>query len=388
MDAGAWRLIEVKAASRVKRVHLDDVAVQTYVLKGTGLVLAGSCLMHINRHYEYPGGEIDWHQLFAIEDISEAVAERLPLVPGRLTQLRGILAQAGPPEIQPDGHCHRPFVCPYWDYCTKHKPERWIFHLPGNQDFVRTMMQQDVEIIDEIPSSASLTILQRRMKDNVEWVSPNLSRYLQAVQYPVHHLDFETAMPAIPLYEGTRPYQPLPVQWSNHTECADRSLRHESYLCLENKDPREELALSMLASLGEEGSICVYSEYERYVLKSLAEALPSLRKDLLGLLHRLWDLLDVLQGHYYHPAFKGSFSMKSVLPALVPSLGYDDLEIRDGASATMYYHRMVFLETDWVEKQRIAHALHEYCARDTLGMVELRRALHQRTEEVADIRNP
>ena len=375
-----WRLIEVKASSRMKRVHLDDVAVQSYVLQGSGMAIVGSFLMHINRRYDYGGGELVLKELFSIEEVTEAVAERLSAVPQRLANLRGILSQAVPPVVEPDGHCHTPFECHYWDYCTKQKPDRWIYNLPGSHEFVRALMRENVETIDNIPSSTSLTILQQRMKNNVEWISPDLSQRLRSVQYPVHHLDFETTMPAIPRYEGTRPYQPLPVQWSNHIESADASLRHESYLCLEAKDPREELAVSVLESLGEEGSICVYSEYEKYVLKSLADAFPALRKDLLRLVDRLWDLLEVLQEHYYHPAFKGSFSMKSVLPALVPSLGYDDLEIREGASASVFYHRMVFVESDWVERQRIAHALHDYCARDTLGMVELRKALRVRAD--------
>lgn len=379
-DSDHWRLIEVKASSRVKRVHLDDLAVQSYVLHGRGLVVAGSFLMHINRHYEYSGGELDWQQLFAIENVTDAVDKRLPAVAQRLESLRLMLSKSAPPIIEPGGHCHTPYECHYWDHCTRLKPDRWIYHLPGNQELVRTLMREDVEIIDDIPASTSLTILQQRMKNNVEWASQDLFSQLQSVQYPVHHLDFETAMPAIPLYKGTRPYQPLAVQWSNHIESADGTLRHESYLCLEQKDPREELAVSLLASLGHEGSICVYSEYERYVLKSLADALPALREDLLRIVTRLWDLLDVLQGHYYHPGFKGSFSMKSVLPALVPSLGYDDLEIREGASASVFYHRMVSLELDWVERQRIAHALREYCARDTMGMVALRKALGQRAD--------
>ncbi|MFB3108124.1 MAG: DUF2779 domain-containing protein, partial [Candidatus Binatia bacterium] len=207
------------------------------------------------------------------------------------------------------------------------------------------------------------------------WISPHLAQTLQSVRYPVHHLDFETFMPAIPLYPGTRPYQPLPVQWSNHIEWEDLTLRHDSYLCRDAKDPREEVAVGLLESLGSEGSICVYSEYERYVLNSLAEAVPALGRELHQVVGRLWDLLSVIQDYYFHPDFKGSFSIKSVLPALVPLLGYEDLEIQAGASASAIYHRMVCYETDWVERDRLASALQQYCARDTLGMVELRRVL-------------
>jgi predicted RecB family nuclease len=139
------------------------------------------------------------------------------------------------------------------------------------------------------------------------------------------------------------------------------------------------LAFRLLESLGQEGSICVYSDYERSVIGRLAEALPSLRQELQRLLNRLWDLYEVIRDHYYHPAFKGSYSIKSVLPAVVPSLGYDDLEIQDGEFAARVYYRMVFEETDWVEKARIREALLKYCERDTLAMVELRRELGKKS---------
>ncbi len=380
----AWKLIEVKASARVKSVHLDDLAVQTHVLRGNGLDLAGIFLMHMNKHYAYPGGEPDLKKLFVLRDLTEAVGERLPALPARLEQMRAMLGKNQAPGVEPDSHCHTPYECPFWAHCTASKPARWIYHLPGGgKDVVRRLSTQGIETIDDIPPHVALTRLQRCVRDNVEWISPRLSEALQAVRYPVHHLDFETCMSAIPRYARIRPYQPVPIQWSNHMEMQDGSLRHTTCLWTEPNDPREAIAVSVLESVGEDGSICVYSDSEQYILRSLAEAVPALRNDLLRLVARLWDLLSVMQTHYYHPDFQGSFSMKSVLPALVPSLGYGDLEIRDGATASTMYHRMVFVETDWVERQRLASALHAYCARDTQGMVELRRVLSSKARAAA-----
>ena len=377
-----WRLIEVKASSRVKAVHHDDLAVQAFVLEGCGISLSQICLMHMNRHYVYQGGPVDLRQLFEVEDVSEAVRPRLPDIPAQLERMRNVLTREAEPVVEPDRHCHTPYECPFWEHCTKEKSERWIYFLPGTKDVVKRLMKQGIEHIDEIPSRVKLSALQQRMKDNVEWFSPELETMLKSVQHPVHHLDFETFMPGIPLYPKTRPYQPIPIQWSNHIEFEDSSLRHETFLCTDERDPREELAVALLDSLGKEGSICVYSDYEKYVLTALAEAFPSLRHDLIQLTHRLWDLLSVIQSHYYHPGFHGSFSIKSVLPTLVPDLKYDDLEIQNGATASVMYHQMIFKESDWVERQRIESALHEYCARDTLGMVELRRVLADKVQNL------
>ncbi len=118
------------------------------------------------------------------------------------------------------------------------------------------------------------------------------------------------------------------------------------------------------------------------MLEQLAEAIPALRPDIERVITRLWDLLEVIKAHYYHPEFQGSFSIKAVLPAVVPTLGYEDLEVRDGQMAAQAYERMVFVETDWVEKMRLRDALLRYCARDTLAMLELRRALWRKEPTV------
>lgn len=371
----AWRLIEVKSSSRAKDIHVSDLAIQAHVLRGAGLSLDGTWLMHINTQYVYPGGPLDLTQLFSLHDLSVQVAALHPDVAPRLDRMKAMLQAPLPPSIEPGSHCHQPYDCPFWDHCTKEKPARWIYHLPGNAQTVERLVRQGVETIDAIPQDVKLTPVQRRVKDNVEWVDARLRDALSSVRFPVHHLDFETFMPAIPKFPMTRPYQTIPTQWSNHIETEEGRVQHEAYLCRNSDDPREEFAVTLLESLGREGSICVYSDYERTVLQRLADALPSLKTDLTQAMARLWDLLTIVKDHYYHPAFGGSFSIKSVLPALVPDLSYEDLEIKEGGTAARAYQQMVFDETDWVEKERLRDALLQYCERDTLAMVAVRKAL-------------
>jgi predicted RecB family nuclease len=193
-------------------------------------------------------------------------------------------------------------------------------------------------------------------------------------------LDFETVMLAVPRFPSTRPYQAIPMQWSNHIEQESGELIHHEFLHDEASEPRRRWAEALIESLGGQGSICVYSAYERAVMEQLSEAFPEYRSALSHIIKRLWDLFPIIRDHYYHPAFQGSFSIKSVLPAVVPSLGYDDLAIREGGQAASAYYRMIFVETDWVEQAAIKEALLRYCARDTMAMVELRRALKGKTE--------
>jgi len=372
---GRWRLIEVKSSTQAKEDHLDDVAIQAYVLTGAGISLERSKLMHINNQYVYPGGDLDLGHLFLRQDVTPEVAARQTEIPGRLAAMREMLTAPSAPAIEPDHHCFEPYECPFWDYCTQAKPARWVFYLPGGRRTYQELTSQGVQTIDEIPEGFRLTGIQQRMKGNVEWIGPGLKEALHGVRYPVHHLDFETFMPAIPRYPNTRPYQTIPFQWSNHIVSGDGQMRHEKYLCSDPKDPREEFALTLLESIGRDGTICVYSGYEARILRELADAFPRLKPDLDRAIERFWDLLSVIRAYYYHPELKGSFSIKSVLPAAVPGLGYDDLEIQEGSMASLQYYRMIFEVSDEEERAKLRTALLRYCERDTLAMVELRKAL-------------
>jgi hypothetical protein len=374
----AWRLIEVKSSTRVKDVHLNDLAIQRHVLIGAGVDIAGTGLMHIDTSYAYDGGEVDLESLFALEDVSPLVVERQVQVQEQLAAMKAVLLEPQAPMIEPDERCHSPYECPFWAHCTKDKPSRWIYHLPGPKKVVQQLAQEGVTSIDDIPATANLSITQRRVKDNAEWISNELASVLQSVKYPIHHLDFETVMLAVPKYPRMKPYQSIPVQWSNHIELASGEIIHHEFLHAEASEPRKEWAERLLESLGEQGTIVVYSSYEEAMMRQVAEAFPELRKAFSAASKRLWDLYPVIKEHYYHPGFQGSYSIKSVLPVIVPELSYRDLLIQEGAQAASEYYRMVFIEEDWIEQARIKEALLHYCARDTMAMVRLRRALKEK----------
>lgn len=378
----SWRLIEVKSSTRVKDIHLDDLSIQSYVAQGAGVRLDATCLMHIDTGYLYQGGEVDLRALFSIEDVSEAVADRRGQVSERLAAMKVMVLNSEPPMIEPDQHCHAPYECPFWAHCTKDKPQRWIYHLPGRKEIVSQLVRQGIGTIDEIPDETRLSDVQRRVKDNVEWISSDLGQILRSVSYPIHHLDAETVMLALPRFPSTRPYQSLPVQWSNHIELESGEVMHREFLHHEASEPRRRWAEALIESLGEKGSIVVYSAYEEAIIRQLAETFPEFKSAFKAIVKRLWDLLAVIKSHYYHPAFHGSYSIKSVLPAVVPSLGYGDLTIQEGGQAAAEYYRMVFLESDWVEQDSIREALLRYCERDTLAMVELRKVLRVKAGEV------
>jgi hypothetical protein len=185
-------------------------------------------------------------------------------------------------------------------------------------------------------------------------------------------MDFETFNPALPRYAGTRPYQVIPFQWSVHTLDAGDVLSHREFLHDGPGDPRPAFATALLQALGDSGAVVVYSGYEGSRLRDLAGAVPALATQLRAIASgRLVDLLPLVREHCYDPGFHGSYSIKSVLPALSPDLNYDDLSISDGALAAVAYEEMVKPDTAPERRAEIRRNLLAYCERDTLAEVEL-----------------
>jgi hypothetical protein len=236
-----------------------------------------------------------------------------------------------------------------------------------------------IEKIGDIPASFSLSALQERIRlcviHNKDYISPKLKGELMNVEYPLHFLDFETTGSAVPRYAGTRPYQAIPFQWSDHILYEDGAINHQEFLCDEDKDPREEFILSLLDALGRGGSIVTYTSYEEGIIKGLAEELSEYREKLLSLLKRIKDLYKIISRHYYHPGFHGSFSLKSVLPAVLPEMSYENLAIHEGQLAGLEYLRMIDPATSSDDKKKIRKDLLTYCGHDTLAMLKIREEL-------------
>jgi predicted RecB family nuclease len=383
LENGAWNLVEVKSATSVKDVYHLDVGVQYGVLKGSGLSVVRAGILHLNSHYVYDGKKLKLDNLFAFSDLTEQVIDLQQEIPSMLAEQKEMLVVPDPPEILPSRHCANPYVCEFWDHCTADMPEFWIMYLTGiREERLLELAALGVEDIRYIPKGFPLTELQERIRSCIvnreEYVSPELDEELTEVEYPVHFLDFETVSPPIPLYPHTRPYQAIPFQWSDHILSEKGDLAHFSYLFKEDTDPREDVAANLLETLGDSGTVFTYSNYERRMVTELAEYLPQRSGQLLATLDRFKDLQALIKRHFYNTAFYGSFSLKSVLPALVSSMSYDDLLIQEGTHASLQYLRMLDPNTPPEEKKKIEEALLDYCSHDTLAMVKIREALLRR----------
>ena len=371
-------LIEVKSGTGVKEEHIPDVAVQLYVLKGCGIPVGRACLCHINKEYIYQGGSYDLSQLFLGEDITDKAQLLQPDIPMILEEIRLPLWELETPDIKPSRQCSKPYLCAFASHCLVSQPEYRVLQLPhASEKLLSALEDAGIDDIRDIPQGfPGLNENQQRVRacvaNNRFYLDPALPEVLGRLEYPIHFLDFETFNPALPLYLGTRPYQVIPFQWSDHIITDNGELIHEDFLYDGSDDPREQFTRSLLKALAARGSIVVYSSYEATCIRALADALPDLSSDLMALLEgRIVDLLALVRNHCYHPEFHGSFSIKSVLPALVPDLGYSDLEISDGGQASAAYAEMVRPERPADHRIQLRESLLAYCRRDTEAMVRL-----------------
>jgi predicted RecB family nuclease len=289
-----------------------------------------------------------------------------------------------PPDIPTGPHCTYPITCEFFDRCNPPLPSDHIGYLPRlHASATEELAEMGVECILEIPDDFPLSERQRIACTSVQtgqpWFSAELGKELESLTYPLYFMDFESANPAIPRFSGMRPFDQLPFQWSMHVQRKpDAQPEHYGFLATDSNDPRREFIRTLYAALGDRGSIVVYNQqFESQRLSELAAWLPDFTERIGEIQHRLFDLLPVVRNHVYHPAFGGSFSLKAVLPALVPELTYEDMAVANGQDAGLAWESLVRGIVDAAERERLTKALLDYCGQDTLALVRLFKTLRR-----------
>ena len=395
---GTFELTEVKSGTRLdESKHVPDVAIQLHVLESSGLPITRANLMHLNPNYVHPGGAF-YHpgNLFVAEDVTEqARAHVTAELPAALRSIAVWLMQDEPPEATVRNSCRD---CEYYQrYCrprccefpvTEFGWARQTGPLLAEMAITDTLQLRKAtleyaRLVGCVRNSAYgprvLRVIDAILSGELQ-VEPELGRILDGLARPLHFLDFETWNPALPVFAGTSPYEQLPFQWSDHCLREDGSCDHAYHLANGTQDPRHEVTETLISRLAEDdGPILAYhSAFEKSCLNNLAERSPRLEIELLDIAARLVDLEVLVADYVYHPDFHGSFSLKAVLPALVPGAGYQDLEIHNGSAAALAFETLQALPPGSA-KARLRMAMLDYCAQDTWGMVEIFQTLRALT---------
>ena len=369
-----YRLVEVKASTSVKDYHLNDTAIQSWVIEQAGYPLSRIELAHINNQFVYPGGQ-DYDGLLTYENVFDIVRGRMVDVPGWITTFQTML-KGDMPCIEVGAQCHDPYNCPLIDYCTGEQPEYPIGILPRIGTMFYALKHDGIADVRNIPEGYLTNQNHKRVRrvsvSGQAEVDPAIYKFVNELAYSKFYLDFETIQFAVPIWEGTRPYQQLPFQYSVHVETEPGEFVHKEFLDLRGDAPMRGLVESLIGDLGTEGPIIVYSNFEQTRLKELATMFPDLSKPIERILARLVDLLPLMRSWYYHPAQKGSWSIKAVLPTVAPELDYSNLtEVQDGTAAQQAYLEAINPETTEARKAELRERMLAYCAMDTMAMVRL-----------------
>ncbi|PLY09983.1 MAG: DUF2779 domain-containing protein [Arcobacter sp.] len=383
ISEGEVSIYEVKSSTEVKDIYLHDVSIQYYVLKSLGYKIKSAHVVHINNEY-VRDDELDIYELFKIVDVTSEVKTMQTNIPNILKEFETYLSdKENEPNIDIGKHCNKPYECDAKNYCWKVQreiPDYSIFNIfnLGSKKQIELYNQGIINIAD-IPQDFDMTANQKQAVENykskVSYIDKNsIETFLQNLTYPIYHLDFETYQQAIPQYKGLKPFEQIPFQYSLHIEHEDGTLIHKEYLSEDSIDSRYELAQKLCEDIPSDVTVLAYNmSFEKGVIKRLANSFADLEAHLLAINENIQDLMIPFQKKWYvTPSMNGSYSIKYVLPALVPEFekAYKELEgVQNGSQAMNAFASMSKLEEG--EKMKLRTALLEYCKLDTLAMVKV-----------------
>ncbi len=386
-ETDEWDLIEVKSSTSVKDYHIDDLSFQYHVFHNAGYKIRRCFLMYINNQYRRDG-EIEPKKLLQLEDITDQVLanqEHLDAIASQLVETRN---QGEEPVEAIGARCSKPFECDYKEHCWREVPGYSIYNVysakKADQIYQVTGSYGLTDVPENLyPNGLKRIDLECYLNGTENFEKEHIVSFLNELEYPLYYLDYETLFPTIPIFDGTRPYQQIPFQYSLHIQNKPNGeTTHLEFLHKEASDPRGPFVESLISSCGHSGSVIVYNKaFETARNNELAACYPQYEEQLKGINERMVDLMHPFQNrHIYHPKQKGSYSIKKVLPTFT-DLGYEEMDIAHGGDASLKYYQFMINNLKEEEYEGLWDALIEYCKLDTYAMVELLMVLNSKIKE-------
>ena len=382
-EGNGYAIYEVKSSTHVNEIYAVDVSYQKYVLEHCGINVTGTYLVCLNSDYVFDG-VLDIHKLFKIVDLSNHVAEQYEYVEGNIAAANAIMDDPIEPLYGLSEGCNKPYHCPFWEHCSSHLPKPSVFDVykisfANKIEYYNSgiITYEDIKNTTEMRNHIRSLQIHHELEELETYVDKKgIKNFLDTLSFPLYFLDFETMQLPIPQFIGTRPYAQIPFQYSLHyLESPDGELKHTEFLGISGEDPRRSLAEQLCRDIPMNVCTLAYNKgFECGRIKELAEYFPDLAEHLLNIADNIKDLIVPFRaGHYYNRAMGGSFSIKSVLPAIYPNepaLDYHNLEgVHNGGEAMELFPRIKDLSFD--EQTTARQNLLKYCELDTYAMVKV-----------------
>lgn len=385
----AWDVFEIKSSTdskwrkkdKIEPEHLDDTGFQRTLLNKLGYKVANVYLCLLNSEYTKQG-DIDPNSLFTTIEITDRL---IVLEETHKLEIENAVSQLNSSHEPTDCKCRyksRKNHCGAFSYLY---PDANVY---GTYDLasIGNSKKQLAEMVDsKILAMEDITDVSKFKKMKLwQWltyiddeeiiIKDKIREELNGLQYPLYFLDYETLPSAIPKYDSTSPHQQVVFQYSLHIiEYEGASVTHKEYLHITSDSPMNDVAQNLRNDIGDNGSVIVwYKPFEVPRTKELAAAVPAHSAFLLALSDRIYDLMDIVsKGYYHHKDFRGSASIKAVLPVMCPELSYKSLQVQNGTQAMTTYHDLIFSEKYSNAKSQIIQDLLNYCKLDTWAMVRI-----------------
>lgn len=380
IDEKTVDLYEIKSSTSVKPEHIVDLAFQTIVLKENGFTVRNISVIHVNNEY-VRNGEIDALHLSAATDVTKKVNAKLEIVREEIVSALEILQLPNIPDVSPS-HAKLGAFAEWLEIYRSlaDLPADNIYDLCSlNASKVAKLEALGITRLVDIPDDFALSEKQalqvQAAKLNHQLIEREpIKQFISSLQYPLYFLDYETLGGIVPAFDGMRPYQQLPFQYSLHIlDNPESELRHVEYLHRDSTNPCESIARSLRQNIGDNGSVVVWNQgFEKACNRLLAEVVTKQVVFLNDVNERIVDLmLPFAKQWFVDKDFCGSASIKKVLPVVVPALSYKTLGIQEGTAAQRLWMQAVIDGKDTIDKEVLFADLIEYCKLDTLAMVEI-----------------
>lgn len=377
-------LIEIKSSTSAKPEHEFDLAFQMVVLEGCGFTVRNISVVHVNNKYVRQG-DIDAKGITSTTGITEKVKAKREATKGYIKEALKVANSSTIPDISPKHARLNSFTewLGIYRLLTDVEPDS-IYDLCSvgakNVDELESLgITKLIDIPDDFKLNAKQTLQLKATKSGEPIVDKvKIKEFLDSLVFPLYFFDYETLMSLVPYFDDMRPYKQYPFQYSLHVlESPDSELKHLEYLHKDNSNPAESLSKTLKSQIGDKGSVITWNmSFEKGCNDLIGSMLPEYTDFYKNLNERIVDLMiPFSNGYYVDKRFKGSASIKKVLPVLVPELSYKTLGIQEGTAAQRLWMEAILDGKRDNEKDQILSNLTEYCGLDTLAMVEIYKKL-------------